>query len=181
MGPRKTRKRFEHKNELRFLTFSCYRRLALYNNPNIRARFVQQIRDIQLATRFQLVAWVIMPEHIHLLLMPQFPDHPIDIVLDKMKGPFAKEVLARWRELNAPILPRVMDSAGKYHFWQVGGGYDRNIFSREEAEEKFHYIHHNPVKRQLVKRAVDWRWSSARWYEYGDDDWGLQMSPDLIV
>mgnify|MGYP002625448905 CR=1 FL=1 len=180
MPHRKTRKRFEHPNELRFLPFSCYRRLQLFNRPAIRDRFVEHLGAVQQATRFELFAWVVMPEHVHLLIVPNLPDEPVSRVLEQLQGPFAKQVLARWRELDAPILQRLVDATGRHHFWQAGGGYDRNIFTSRESQEKFHYIHNNPVSRGLVDRAVDWRWSSARWYADGTDDWPVIMSPDWV-
>ena len=130
--------------------------------------------------RFELAAWVIMPEHVHLLLMPALPDHPINRVLEGLKGRFAKSILGHWRRLEAPILPRITDERGRQHFWQQGGGYDRNIYSSEEAQEKLVYIHNNPVTRGLSDSPDQWRWSSARWYEHGVDDWSLKMTPDLV-
>jgi putative transposase len=38
------------------------------------------------------------------------------------------------------------------------------VFSEKKLEEKLDYMHLNPVRRGLVLRAVDWKWSSARWY-----------------
>ena len=43
-------------------------------------------------------------------------------------------------------------------------GYDRNIYSRDELNEKIKYINENPVARRLVCRPEDWRWSSAGWW-----------------
>lgn len=177
---RKTRQRHENENQLRFLTFSCFNRLRLFDNDAIKSAFVDQLRTTQDNTHFKISAWVIMPEHVHLLLMPNLPDHPIDDVLNKLKGPFAKRVLARWRELKAPILSCITDSKGNQSFWQSGGGYDRNIYSAEEALEKWQYIHDNPVKRRLVAHATDWIWSSARFFATGKDDWNLPISTDLV-
>ena len=42
--------------------------------------------------------------------------------------------------------------------------YGFNVYSRSKIEEKLDYIHMNPVRAGLVKRAVDWTYSSARWY-----------------
>ncbi len=49
-----------------------------------------------------------------------------------------------------------------FRYWQEGPGYDRNLDNRVSIEAAIDYIHMNPVRRGLVKRAVDWRWSSAR-------------------
>ena len=45
-----------------------------------------------------------------------------------------------------------------------GPGFDRNLFSPAAIQASIDYIHTNPVKRGLCKRAVDWKWSSARYY-----------------
>lgn len=161
---RKTRRRFERCGDVRFLTSSCFQRLPLFNNDAIKEAFVQHIARSRQRTMFQLTAWVIMPEHVHLMLIPNLPDHPVSDVLSDMKATFSRTVLQRWRSLNAPILSRLTDNRGKARFWQVGGGYDRNIITSEEYEEKLHYIHQNPVARGLVESSTDWRWSSARWY-----------------
>ncbi len=49
-------------------------------------------------------------------------------------------------------------------FWQPGGGYDRNVIERHTVQEMIDYIQANPMRRGLVQRAIDWRWSRARWY-----------------
>lgn len=57
-----------------------------------------------------------------------------------------------------------------YRFWQRGGGYDRNLSSTPEVHRKLRYIHENPVRRGLVQRTIDWRWSSALAWETGTDE-----------
>jgi putative transposase len=44
------------------------------------------------------------------------------------------------------------------------GGYDRNINDPRTLLYMIEYLHHNPVRRGLVKRATAWPWSSARFY-----------------
>ena len=106
-----------------------------------------------------------MPEHVHLMILPALLEYPVDAVLKVLKGSFANSVLRRWRELDAPILKRITGRNGKLHFWQVGGGYDRNIYSEKEFLAKLDYIHNNPITRGLVNHPTEWRWSSARWYD----------------
>jgi putative transposase len=161
-GPRKRLRRRESSGEGRYLTCSCYRRLALLGNDAIKSAFVARLADVRREVPFQLLAWVLMPEHFHLLVIPHLPEYPVDRLLYALKAPLAQRILRRWRELEAPILPRITDPRGRPHFWQVGGGYDRNVV--EEVEEKIGYIHANPVRRGLVATAEDWPWSSARWY-----------------
>ena len=169
---RRTRRRFEIDNQARFLTFSCYQRLELFQNDEIKNTFVHDINRARNLSNCKLLGWVIMPEHIHLLVIPYLPEFPIPTVLKHLKGSFANTVLKRWRELKAPVLSKLTDTRGKLHFWQKGGGYDRNIRSDEEFFEKLNYIHNNPVIRGLVKCPSGWMWSSAMWYE-GDRDKSL--------
>jgi putative transposase len=50
-------------------------------------------------------------------------------------------------------------------FWQPKY-YSFEIYERAKLEEKLQYIHNNPVRAGLVEHATDWKWSSARWYEW---------------
>ncbi len=163
-GHRKMMKRVEHTNHARFLTFSCYQRLPLFENDAIKDAFVEQIEKARSKTEFRLIAWVIMPEHVHLLIWPEVSEFPASKVSWWLKRDFARLVIGRWRELDAGILGKIQATDGKHRFWQRGGGYDRNIVAGSELEEKIRYIHENPVRRELVERAEDWKWSSARWY-----------------
>jgi putative transposase len=51
-----------------------------------------------------------------------------------------------------------------FRYWQEGPGYDRNLIRRSTILADIDYLHHNPVRRGLVPKAVDWKWSSARFY-----------------
>jgi putative transposase len=174
---RKRLHRYEVPGDLRFLTFSCFNRIPLFNNDAIKDLFVKELERTRPLFEFKLYAWVIMPEHVHLLLKPKLPEFPVKDVLAELKGQFSGRVLRRWRKLKAPILKRIVDSDGKQRFWLPGGGHDRNIYTADELEEKINYVHHNPVKRGLVKYATDWRWGSARWYAGIRDDWDLKLDP----
>lgn len=160
---RRKLKRFEGLGDARYLTCSCYRRLPLFNNDDIKDAFVEHLAHVQHVLSFELFAWVIMPEHFHLLLRPRMTGgQTVTQILRRLKSPFARRVIARWRELDAAVLARITtDATGAVRFWQTGGGYDRNIHSDEEFIEKIEYIHANPVRRGLVVRPADYRWSSA--------------------
>jgi putative transposase len=173
---RKLLKRREIVGHSRYLTFSCCHRLPLLQNDRIKQAFVDCLIRARQLHHFQLAAWIVMPEHVHLLLRPNLPDSPVPLVLNAIKSSLAHQVLARWREVKAPILARITDRGGAVRFWQAGGGYDRNIESYEETWEKMRYIHNNPVVRGLVAAPTDWPWSSARWYE-GDRSGPVWIDP----
>jgi len=113
-----------------------------------------------------------MPNHVHLLIRDQ-ESGQVERMLRSLKATVARTILARWRELDAPVLEHLIDRRGNTRFWQRGGGHDRNIVSNNEFDEKIGYIHMNPVRAQLANSPTDWAWSSARWW-YGDREGEIQ-------
>ncbi len=119
--------------------------------------------------RFDLWAWVVMPEHVHLLIWPRKgedgPVARVGPILTAMKQSVSKRAV-RWVKANAPeFLPKMLDISpdGKRvaRFWQRGGDYDRNMYSPEKIWDVIRYIHNNLVERQLCENRLDWQWSSA--------------------
>src|SRR4051794_26000197 len=115
-----------------------------------------------------LAAFVFMPEHVHLLVVPNGREPAINQFLARIKQPFSKWVKRQLTDMKSPLVDRltVQERPGKtcFRFWQEGPGYDRNLTTPSVIEAAIEYIHMNPVRRGLVKRAVDWKWSSASWY-----------------
>ncbi|MCC6969986.1 MAG: transposase [Phycisphaerales bacterium] len=146
----------------RFITFSCEHRLPLLGRPAIRDVFVASLAEAQSRFSLRVFAWVVMPEHVHLLLRAD-PESMID-ALRFLKMSVAQRVISRWRRLEAPILGRLARPDGSLRFWLKGGGFDRNVRDRHELSRTIAYIHQNPVERELVLRASEWRWSSVAWW-----------------
>lgn len=161
---RKLVRRFEVNQQPRFLTFSCFDRLQLLKNDKIKQAFIERLQAAREQTHFRLISWVIMPEHVHLIIVPALPEFPLSKVLPVLKRRFAEQVIRRWKQLRAPVLKLIRQPDGSYRFWQHGGGFDRNVRDDSELWEKMNYIHVNPVKRGLAESPVDYPWSSARWY-----------------
>jgi len=175
-GHRKHLRRIEEPGHGRYLTFSCYKRLPLFSNDRIKDAFVDALAQAKDTIEFHLYAWVVMPEHVHLLLQTASGQVTVESILRRLKSPFAQMVITRWEVLDAPILSRLQDRCGRIRFWLPGGGYDRNIYNDHELWEKVQYIHNNPVRRGLAETPTEYRWSSARWLE-GDRDWGPTLDP----
>jgi putative transposase len=100
----------------------------------------------------------------------------LEHVLRGIKMSIATRVLKRWKQLNAPILGKVLDAAGRPRFWQKGGGFDRNVRNDSELMGEIRYIHRNPVTRGLVAAPELWPWSSVRWW-MGQRDNELPCDP----
>jgi putative transposase len=123
--------------------------------------------------KFDLWAYVVMPEHVHVVLMPRAGTR-ISQILSTLKQSVSKRTL-RWLSQNCPaFLHRLEDcqpnGRSAYRFWQRGGGYDRNLRSMADVFEKIEYVHANPVRRGMVERPTDWLWFSCRAWETGSDE-----------
>jgi putative transposase len=136
---------------------------------------VNAIDKRRTAHSFVLLAYVIMPEHVHLVLWP--PEAmALGTVVGEIKRCAAKETLSHLSKADGQVLDRLTvrrDSAERRVLWQRRC-YDHNCRSETSVWEKVEYCHQNPVKRRLVHKAEDWEWSSYRWYK-GDRDVPLQM------
>jgi putative transposase len=118
--------------------------------------------------RFHVWAYVLMPEHAHLLLRPLEETYDTSEILSSIKQSVAKRAVL-YVQRESPAFLRWMEDrqpGGKIHyrFWQRGGGYDRNIVEPKTVFQQIEYIHHNPVRRGLCAKPEDWLWSSAADY-----------------
>ena len=117
---------------------------------------------------FRLIAFVFMPDHVHLLTYPVIQTPRLDLFLKAVKRPFAYRVKQDLLETRNPLLEQliVRERPGVecFRFWQEGGGYDRNLQSEAAIVASIDYIHQNPVRRGLCEKVIDWKWSSASYF-----------------
>lgn len=169
-GHRKTRKVYDREGDAHFLTFSCFRRLPLLSRDRTCQWMVDAIDLSRRKNPFDLWAWVIMPEHVHLVLLPH-ADVRIASILTTMKQSVSRRAI-NWLQMESPeYLASLRDlqpnGTQSYRFWQRGGGYDRNLRSVRDVHEKILYVHRNPVIRGLVSSTEKWKWSSASSWKTG--------------
>ena len=177
---RKTVRSYNLPGHAHELTFSCFRRLSLLDRDRTRLWFLEACESARLRRNLALWACVIMPEHVHIIVYPRDPAYEVRLIRTALKVPVQRKALAFLRQSAPECLTRLRDEQpnGEVHFrfWQRGGGYDRNITDPATLLAMIEYIHLNPVRRGLVKRATDWPWSSARFYA-GWPDVLLRMDP----
>ena len=141
--------RFYGAHHLHFITCSCYHRQPLLGTP-ARRNLLLFLEEERQHYRFVVIAYVVMPEHFHLLITEPDSGTP-STVLQVLKQRFAHNV-HRANRTRGPV-------------WQERF-YDFNIWTRKKEIEKVRYIHRNPVKRGLVEEPDQWPWSSFRSYAY---------------
>jgi putative transposase len=96
-------------------------------------------------TFYELGAWVIMPNHVHVLLRHKTP---LPVIMRWLKGSTA-------REAN-----RILGRTGE-PFWQ-NESFDHRVRTELELDRIVRYVEHNPVSAGLANNPGDWLWSSAR-------------------
>jgi putative transposase len=153
------------RGDLHFLTFSCYRRLPLLGSAHARNLFVKILGEVRSRYQFLLIGYVVMPEHVHLLISEPKTGTPSK-VMQVLKQRVSRAMRRKRRKTSHAQFPLEFPEAkplGK-QFWQKRF-YDFNVWSRGKTREKLNYMHANPVLRKLVKHPVRWPWSSWSFYE----------------
>lgn len=161
------RRNYNTPNHAHELTFSCYRKYAFLEKDRTRQWLADAINQACRKHAFRLWAYVFMSDHAHLLVWPTRPEYDIAALRRSIKSPVAIRAINHLKKHDPAWLDKITRQRGgrtERLFWQPGGGYDRNIDNPATLAPVIDYIHQNPVRRGLVKRAEDWHWSSASWY-----------------
>ena len=139
--------RYQQTGEFHFLTFSCHRRRTYFLSAAAKDLFEDALERVRLRYLFVVTGYVVMPEHVHLLV-----SEPKRALLSKAIQALKLSVSIRSKETP---------------FW-LAHYYDFNVPGHDTFVEKLRYIHRNPVKRGLVSKPEDWKWSSFRHYQTGE-------------
>ena len=154
---------------------------CILENPEI-AEIVKENWHCFDKQRYDLLAYVIMPNHVHILIKNYSGFH-LSKIIHSWKSYTSKKILA---VLNAGELPVIPGKADNEYFTNAGGPpaipgkadnvgelsttsgkiwqdeyWDRFIRDEKHFQDAINYIHNNPVKAGLVKNIEDWFWSSA--------------------
>jgi putative DNA methylase len=109
------------------------------------ARIIQDALQHFDGERYRLIAWAIMPNHVHVLI-EQIPGYPLG------------DIVHAWKSFTAKQANKHLGRTGA--FW-APDYFDRYIRDQIHFDIAVYYIHENPVKAGLVERAEKWQWSSA--------------------
>ncbi len=141
--------RYRKTGNFHFITFSCFRRQPLLGSGSAYRVFERELEAVRLSYGFVVAGYVLMPEHVHLLLGEPLVSS-LSVALQVMKQ----------------NISRKLKRQGDVRFWQRRY-YDFNVHSEFKRLEKLRYMHRNPVRRGLVAKPEDWLWSSYMHYATG--------------
>ena len=166
-------------HDLHFITCSCYHRQPQLGSAHRRDLLLRLLEEARQQLQFVIYGYVVMPEHFHLLMSEPEKGDP-SLVMKVVKQRFARLVNQQGRKSS--VAQTLLSNAALTPVWQKRF-YDFNVSSTRKRIEKLRYMHRNPVKRGLVAKPDQWKWSSFRSYAYGEvgtvrincQEWPLQV------
>lgn len=123
-----------------FISTQTNQRRPVFQVERHARLFLDTLQHYRREGHYKLYAFVVMPDHIHLLLTPQ--EITIERTMQLIKGGFSHRLKAN------------------YEVWQRGFT-DRRMRDRDDFLTHRNYIHENPVRARLCQRAEDYPYSSA--------------------
>lgn len=173
MGTRHRTSLTEHR--LRFITTTCNQWLPLFINEICYRILADSINFVNQKYRVQAVAYVFMPNHIHLILLFEDGEVISAYMRDFKKftaGEIRREIEKKGRH---DLLEKIKYKTRKqlYKVWQDRFD-DFYILNNKTLLTKMNYIHENPVRKGLCESIGDYRYSSARFY-FKDEETGVKM------
>jgi len=175
--------KFNELNTCHFVTTKVWQDIWLFKEGKYCQIIIDNLNFYRQKFNFKLIAYAIMPWHLHLILMLSKRCNDITKVMRAIKSHSARQIIdciyytGRRGPLTSPPIdnlgqgtqatrggyPHRRMSEQKYYIWQPSF-YDFNIYSDEKLEQKVNYVNHNAAKHGLVSNPVDYKYSSARNY-----------------
>jgi len=172
-----------------FLMAKTFKNTPYFGDPRCALMFCEELEAARVRYGFHVLAFVVMPDHVHLLLWwdtEARPDLTISKIAWAVKGLSARRIVDYLKSrvgagtgvgdgiavaYPGVLLRPVWKPADKPHYrnwrykiWQKGAGYDFNIYTEKKLREKVDYIHANPIRAGLVEKPEAYPWSSAANY-----------------
>ncbi len=172
----------KHEIGAHFLTAKTFQNVPFFNDPACARIFCEELEAARAGYGFHVLAFVVMPDHIHLLLWwdtDALPDLTISKVAWAAKGRSARRIVRYLQDIEGqgagdgnavayPQLQPVREPRDQPHYrnwrhkiWQQSAGHDFNVYTPHKLVEKVAYIHANPVRARLASRPEEYPWSSA--------------------
>ncbi len=160
--------------ELYFTTTTVIDWVDVFTRPMYKHIILESLAYCQESKGLVIYAWVLMSNHLHMIVGCKEDDMDISSILRDFKKYTSKKVIAAISENQEESRSRWMLDrflyAGKYdnrtktlHFWQEGNHIE-HIYSIDFLLQKLNYIHQNPVRQEIVERPDEYLYSSARDY-----------------
>ena len=175
----------KEQDELHYVTFQIVRWIDIFTRKVYRDIVIESLRFCQQNKGLEIYAFVVMSNHIHLLLR-SFPGKLSDTIKE-FKSFTAKQILEAiqtepesrrdWMLNLFEFSAKQHKRNSKYQIW-THENHAEIIYSNKFIEQKINYIHENPVRAGIVEKAEDYLYSSAR--NYADLSSVLEIIPIIM-
>jgi putative transposase len=146
-----------------FFTVITYNRINYFSKPSNVELLGDAFRYVLKKHPCNMMAYVIMPEHLHVIW--QLPEGDANY---STRWRLIKSYVSRNRNMFEDTTSDMNDSKGRQPFWQ-NQYWEHTIQSQDDLDRHFDYIHYNPVKHRLVDDPIKWKYSSfSKYLEAGE-------------
>ena len=156
-----------------FFTATILEWKQLLKQDKYKDKIIESLRFLVFEKKISLYAFVIMSNHIHLIWQAIQETTP-DIIQHSLLSYTAHKIKLDLEKNHPKVLPHFKVSAKdrEYQFWERNAlGID--LYEHKVFIQKLDYIHWNPVQAGICKFPEEYYYSSAKYYEYGIDDFGI--------
>ncbi|MFH0853413.1 MAG: transposase [bacterium] len=162
---RNSPKRIYLDNAIYFVTTKTKYNVPFFKDPVLTNIFIEKLEVAKHITSFLLLAYVILPDHLHLLVQPN-KNITISTVMHCIKRNASRSL-----NIIHPTLVGEDDHPRLRRFEWQSSFYDHIIRNERDFNNHVNYIHFNPVKHGYANKPEDWPWSS--YHTFTNEDYGL--------
>ncbi|HEY2980684.1 MAG TPA: transposase [Anaerolineales bacterium] len=166
--------RLREQGSIYYITSNIHGRLRIFTKPSFILPIFDSLNFYRFEHKCKLLGYVIMPDHLHLLLRPVEHASSISEFMRDLKR-FTSGRIARQAELESRTdWTTAFKESGKQsqraekQVWQASF-WEQMIWSEPFVIQKLNYIHMNPVRAGLASDPADYPHSSYRNYEFDDN------------
>ena len=154
-------------NTFHYVTAVTFKRVPVFRNDYACHLFVDSLAETKSHCTFKLIAYVLMPDHVHMILNPL--GKSISEVMRRLKSSSARLILDWLQqdgdEVSLKNLALDVPQTGSHThaLWQKGFS-AIDLWSPKFILQKLSYVHLNPIRAKLCDHPSKWKWSSYSAY-----------------
>ena len=166
-------KRYRIDGSIYYITSVIYNRAKVFVRPSFVIPIIDSLNYYRYQYSCKLISYVIMPDHIHLLMFPQDLQAITDFMRDFKRftsGRITRQARLEQESAWIEAFEQAGDDTGRAEFkvWQ-DSFWEQCIYTEDFLRQKLNYIHLNPVRAGIVKSAEEYPYSSYRNYYLNDN------------
>ena len=166
--------KFHNPEGIYFVTWSVIRWIDVFTRSHYREIMLESFRYCQNEKGLKIHAWVIMTNHLHMIVSAA-EGYLLENIMRDLKKYTSSQMIKAIRENHIESrkewMLKAFEEEGKknsnntyYQFWQQDN-HPVELIDNKMMEQKLEYIHNNPVEQGFVNKAEDYPWSSILNYE----------------